>query len=326
MGENETFSIIIAALDEEEHVENLVRSIFKQTYRPIEVIFVDDGSKDKTLHIVKKLKEEFDQKDFSISILETRKSNKGRGPAAAWNLGLSTSKGRYVLFLPGDAKLTKKDTLEIIGNKLPKNQIVGFKFKPIIDNSLESNISFDYHPKRLPFFEAYQSEMIKKTVFDSNLGVGEDWDLPQRLEKSGLIKRREIVETEIGFHYPHTYKEYSIQRFWRGRTVWPLLRKYPNFDVFFSRLVFPTSPFGLFFLAIISLVIDVRISILLATLFLGIVIYLFMKSPVRNANRFFHILLVRSIFGSLLLSLGSIYGFYQYFIKREFTPGRSQLK
>jgi len=48
------FSIVIPALNEEEHIEHLLRSIYEQDYRPIEVIVVDDGSTDATKQIVKK--------------------------------------------------------------------------------------------------------------------------------------------------------------------------------------------------------------------------------------------------------------------------------
>ena len=48
-------SIIVACRNEIDNLPNLLESIENQTFKPDEVIFVDDGSRDKTLVKLKEL-------------------------------------------------------------------------------------------------------------------------------------------------------------------------------------------------------------------------------------------------------------------------------
>ena len=50
-------SIIIPVYHVEKCIERCVLSVLKQTYRPLEVVLVDDYSKDKSIDIAKKTSE-----------------------------------------------------------------------------------------------------------------------------------------------------------------------------------------------------------------------------------------------------------------------------
>jgi len=309
------FSIVIPARNEEENIGKLIRSIFDQSYRPIEIILVDDGSNDDTLKIARDLKKELSCKDFTINIFETGKDTPFKGAWAARNLGVIEAKGEYILISDADYQLIQKDTLTKIGEELADNQVVSFYLRPIIDNKLENNLVLDFNPKTRPFYCAYQSEVIKKVPPDPKIGVGGDWDLSKRLGESGLIKKQAIVEVEVGVHWPHTYSEYLSQRFWRGRTAWLIVKKYPTANVLFKRILFPISTFGLFFLSIVSLLIDLRLSMVFTSIFLLLALFLFLRSPAKNLDRLLHIILVRFILGSFVWCVATVYGFYQFVIR-----------
>ena len=87
-------SIIIPIYNMEKSLEKCVRSILKQDYKNIEVILVDDGSKDNCYAICEKLREE----DFRVECIHTE--NQGSGPAR--NIGIAMSKGRYLYFADAD--------------------------------------------------------------------------------------------------------------------------------------------------------------------------------------------------------------------------------
>src|SRR5690554_4004744 len=87
-------SIIIPAYYVEDYIEECVRSAFGQTYKPIEVICIDNNSTDNTWQRLLKL-----QTVFPDLIIE--KELKPGAPAAR-NKGLALSKGKWIQFLDSD--------------------------------------------------------------------------------------------------------------------------------------------------------------------------------------------------------------------------------
>lgn len=94
MNEKALLSIIVPMYNVEKYLKTCVDSIEKQTYSPIEIILVDDGSIDQTLQIAYELSEQFDNiKVFS-------QENQGQGKAR--NTGLSHAKGDLIAFIDSD--------------------------------------------------------------------------------------------------------------------------------------------------------------------------------------------------------------------------------
>lgn len=90
----EKVSIIIPGYNCEKYIADTLESINKQDYENLEVVFVDDGSKDNTAKIVKnyiKGKEKF-----------TYLFQENQGAPAARNKGFLSSTGRYVVFFDAD--------------------------------------------------------------------------------------------------------------------------------------------------------------------------------------------------------------------------------
>jgi len=313
---------VIPCLNEEENIGELIGSLHSQTYRPIEVVLVDDGSTDKTLRIVGKLQKKLTEKDFAIKVLHAEEFEGKRGPSKSRNIGVRMAKGEYIVLVDADWKFIDKRSVEKMMIGLRELPVANFLLKPIIDNDLEYNLALDANPKSLPTHDAFRRGVIEKAPFDQNLGFGEDWDFIARLKKQGLLQGVKSIDTEVGIHSPHTLKEYAEQKFWRGRTVWPLIKKYPKLIVIFPRLILPASSFGLLLMTILTAFVDVKISFVFMALFTAILIHLLLKSPKRSLGRAFHLIFIRMIFGSLLLTLGALCGFYLFFIKREFIPGR----
>lgn len=84
-------SCIVPVFNGERYLRQALDSICAQTYRPIEVIVVDDGSTDATAVIVA---------SFGDRLRYLRQDN--QGPPAARNLGIRAAKGEYVAFLDAD--------------------------------------------------------------------------------------------------------------------------------------------------------------------------------------------------------------------------------
>ena len=86
--ENNLISIIIPIYNSEKTIKRCLESIINQTYRNIEIILIDDGSKDNSYKICK----EYQQNDNRIVL----KSQKNSGVSKARNTGLDIAKGRYI--------------------------------------------------------------------------------------------------------------------------------------------------------------------------------------------------------------------------------------
>ena len=87
-------SVIIPAYNAEAFIEQTLESVLSQTYRNIEVLVVDDGSKDQTAEIVKS----FAQKDEHVTLLQQANA----GVAAARNLAIEKSRGEYIAPIDAD--------------------------------------------------------------------------------------------------------------------------------------------------------------------------------------------------------------------------------
>ncbi|WP_457559871.1 glycosyltransferase [Caminibacter sp.] len=94
-------SIIVPAYNEEKVLPISLPSLIDQSYENIEIIVVDDGSKDNTYKIAKKF--EFQSSKKSLKVL--RKSNSGK--ANAINFGIEHSNGEIIMVVDADSKLEK---------------------------------------------------------------------------------------------------------------------------------------------------------------------------------------------------------------------------
>jgi glycosyltransferase involved in cell wall biosynthesis len=84
-------SVVMPAYNAERHIAEAVNSVLAQTYRPLEIIVVDDGSTDATAETVRRL---------GPRVRFTTQANAGAG--AARNRGVAMATGRYIAFLDAD--------------------------------------------------------------------------------------------------------------------------------------------------------------------------------------------------------------------------------
>jgi glycosyltransferase involved in cell wall biosynthesis len=84
-------SCVVAAFNSERWVRDAIQSILDQTHRPIEVIVVDDGSRDATVQIARSFGD-----PVRVITQETA------GPPATRNRGAREARGDYIGFLDGD--------------------------------------------------------------------------------------------------------------------------------------------------------------------------------------------------------------------------------
>ena len=86
-------SIIIPCYNGEKYVAETITSVLEQTYENFELIVVNDGSKDKSLEIIKQF-----TSDNRVTII----NQANQGVTKSRNNGYAVSKGEYICFLDAD--------------------------------------------------------------------------------------------------------------------------------------------------------------------------------------------------------------------------------
>lgn len=115
-------SVITPVYNVEKYIDKTLESIFAQTYKDIEIVLVDDCSKDNSAQIIAKYKEEHPEIIYFLQ-------PKNMGAGAARNKALELASGQYVAFLDSDDLWLPKKTEKQI--KLMKEKKSPFSYAAI---------------------------------------------------------------------------------------------------------------------------------------------------------------------------------------------------
>ena len=91
-------SVVIPIYNGVEYIKKMISALNAQTYINFEVIFVNDGSTDGTLELLKNV-----DKHFLSRII----NQSNQGVSAARNCGLKNANGEYICFIDIDDSLWK---------------------------------------------------------------------------------------------------------------------------------------------------------------------------------------------------------------------------
>ena len=94
MQQNDLISIVIPVYNAEKKLSRCISSVLNQKYSNIEIVLIDDGSKDNSLIIAN----EWKKKDSRIKVI----SKENGGVSSARNKGIANSKGDYIMFVDAD--------------------------------------------------------------------------------------------------------------------------------------------------------------------------------------------------------------------------------
>lgn len=218
---NPLVSVVIPVFNAEKTIASVIQSLLGQTFNPIEIIVVDDGSLDTSASIVQ---------SFS-DVRYMYQAN--AGPATARNYGARESKGEVVFFTDSDC-IPKRDWIETAMKTFanPSVMVVAGSYGIANPNNrlarcIQNEIAFRHAclmPSEVKALGSYNFA-IRRKVFDTVGGFneayryasGEDNDLSYKIIKSGhAIHFNKAVLVD---HY-HTQKivKYLKEQFRHG--VW----------------------------------------------------------------------------------------------------------
>ncbi len=84
-----TLSVVICNYNHARYLPESLRAILEQSYRPLEVIVIDDGSTDNSVEVI----EEFARKDLIVHLY---RNEQNQGPLLSANRGLNLAVGEYI--------------------------------------------------------------------------------------------------------------------------------------------------------------------------------------------------------------------------------------
>lgn len=111
---NELVSVIVPVYNVEKYLDQCISSLVKQTYRNIEIILVDDGSKDRSGQIC----DRWQREDARIRVIHQQNG----GQSDARNRGIALAQGAYLSFVDSD-DFVAEDYIETLLLTLKKNRV-----------------------------------------------------------------------------------------------------------------------------------------------------------------------------------------------------------
>ena len=164
-------SVIIPVYNSESYSKRCIESVINQTYSNLEIIAINDGSKDKSINILK----EYENKDSRIILID----QKNKGVALTRNEGVRLATGNYIMFIDNDDYIDL-DYIENMYSSIENNDIVIGGYKRVDDNRIlfKKNIKnkkFGIYENVAPWGKLIKRELLKKNdIKFYNYSIGED--------------------------------------------------------------------------------------------------------------------------------------------------------
>jgi glycosyltransferase involved in cell wall biosynthesis len=183
-------SVIIPVYNAERDIEECIQSLLKQTLQHCEFIFINDGSTDNSIEIIRKY-QKYDQRIILIN-------QENQGVSIARNTGLINANGEYVGFVDADDyinndmlerlyKSAREDNYDVVISNF-ESEIAGYKVVSNYPFTINKKLNKDYiKNKILPYFLAkddlntvcsklYKNRVVKdnRIIFPEKVTLGED--------------------------------------------------------------------------------------------------------------------------------------------------------
>lgn len=211
---NEKVSIIIPVYNAENTIVRCVESIVSGTYQNIEIILVDDCSKDSSVQICRDLEKKY-------STIKLLKNNQNQGVSYTRNRALEIISGVYCMFVDSDdwvdndyvksfvREIKKTNVGMVISGYVNHDEIISgridkFGWEESMEIRMTDRIEDLYHNRMLQqlWNKIFLVSIIKEynIQFDESISMGEDYRfILQYLQK--MKNKKCILLDEYLYHY-----------------------------------------------------------------------------------------------------------------------------
>jgi glycosyltransferase involved in cell wall biosynthesis len=213
---NPMVSVVLAVYDERRHIEECLRTLRDQRYAPLEVIVVDDGSRDGTPQLVA-------ERFPDVTLI--RRDHLGAGSAR--NAGTAAARGEILVFVDGDMTFPPEFVERLVAPMLEEGAPGTFTKEILVNNvgrrwarahQLGRGLPVDRHfrddfPDRWENFRAVWRRDFERVGGFDEIGHGEDVTLGRKLGVEA-----HAAPGAVCWHYePDTLVDIYRSARWYGR-------------------------------------------------------------------------------------------------------------
>lgn len=213
-------TVIVPVYNEEAHLEECLRSILAQTYKPIEIVLVDDGSQDRTVAVARRC---------GVQVLQQEHAGKARAIA----LGAAGAEGEILAFLDGDLRFAPDFVERLVapivageclgtshGDELVANPENVWSCCLQLTSGLPLNMRLDLsaleRAQGTVVYRAIRAEAFRRVGGFDDVGYLDDQTLAAKLGQ-----RARIVDGAVCYHYnPARLYEVFAMGSWKGKSIW----------------------------------------------------------------------------------------------------------
>ena len=157
-------SIIVPIYNAEKYIDKCINSILNSTLKEIEVVLINDGSRDNSGKII----DEYAKKDSRLKVIHQKNS----GPAVARNNGVKAASGKYIGFVDSDDTV-EADMFKVLVDLADKNnaEIAMCNYNEIsISTDKASMINHNLKPNLVFNKSDIKENIIRTFTGDNNYG------------------------------------------------------------------------------------------------------------------------------------------------------------
>ena len=224
-------SVIVPVYNTEKYLRKCLDSLINQTISSIEIVIVNDGSKDSSYQIITEYTEKYPDKFIFTS-------QKNSGQAVARNKALKMCTGEYIGFLDSD-DFVRVDMFERMYNKaiLEKADYVACGYTGITYDEAGKEVELEhyicsrpaYKPKEMffgayasPWLHLYKRDVLEKSNADFPEGMVYE-DTAFYLNLIPYITRLAVIEEPLVYHVKHSRSTMSTFKAAKVKQIFPVI-------------------------------------------------------------------------------------------------------
>mgnify|MGYP000426178385 FL=1 len=228
-------SVVVPCYNHEKYVKETIESIINQTYKNIELIVIDDGSKDGSVQVIQEMADKY---GFTF----IHRPNKGL--SATLNEGIKLSKGKYFSAIASDDILFL-EKIEKQVKFMESNPKYGMCYGKIVyfEDSIKNTSEYSNSNKQgwvfddllnygcfIPAPSTFMRKEVFETVgeYDENLWI-EDWDMWLRISQKYQVG---YIDEYLAYYRKHdtNISSQSLKMYKAEKQILEKYKDYENFD------------------------------------------------------------------------------------------------